>query len=267
MVQLIGKCDDGTIVADVEELLYPFDLVETEMESRKDDLESLWCWPMKWLIDVVDEMVFFARRRLLVKSQLYEKKQEFGVSSMSGTLKQPDLGKVGVVGETLLKVWERNRCVCAHPPCPSPSFRCAQMMQTEAWITESCQQAPLACRSFCNTSTFHGMEKLLFTYVMRTFGAFLMDMPPMKYHPITAEVRSYFIHDSYLDFPLPHKALTFLSTLWEHYHGDECIRMSYSGFMDSLKKRMLEVDRGVYLEKAIGKRLWEMYEAKGGRRR
>jgi len=266
MVQLMGKCDDGTIVADVEELLYPFDLVEAELDSRNNHLEQLWCWPMKWMLDIVDEIVFFSRRGLLVKSQLYEKKPEFGVSSISGTLKQPDLGKVGVVGETLLKVWERNRCICTKPPCPTPSFRCAQMMQTEDWIRESCgsttSRVPSACENFCNQSHFLGMEKLLFSYIMRTFGAFLMNMPPMKYHPITAEVRAFFTHESYLDFPLPHKSLYYLESLWQRYHGDECIRSTYDEFMESLKKRMLEVDRGVYLEKAIGRRLWEMYEKK-----
>jgi hypothetical protein len=85
MMQLLGKCDDGTTIADVAELLYSYDIVEEEILTNPSP--TLWCWPIKWLKDIVEEFVFFGNMGKLIKGQAFAKFEEIGVSSLSGTLK------------------------------------------------------------------------------------------------------------------------------------------------------------------------------------
>jgi hypothetical protein len=85
LVKLLGKCSLPDLVADVSELLFPFESVEAELTSSKDP--TLWCWPVKWVIDAIQEYLFYVEKGSIVSAQMYDKFDEFGISSLTGDLK------------------------------------------------------------------------------------------------------------------------------------------------------------------------------------
>jgi hypothetical protein len=85
MLYSTGICDDGRLVADVAELLFSFESVEKFLLSH--DSTEFWCWPVKWLIDVTEQFVFYYGQRMFMKKQAFERLGEFGVSAASGTIK------------------------------------------------------------------------------------------------------------------------------------------------------------------------------------
>ncbi len=84
-MKLLGKCSLPDLVADVSELLFPFESVEAELTSSKDP--TLWCWPVKWVIDAIQEFLFYVEKGTIVSAQTYDKFDEFGISSITGDLK------------------------------------------------------------------------------------------------------------------------------------------------------------------------------------
>jgi hypothetical protein len=87
MLTILSNCDKGATgneIADIVELLCPYDLIELSFINEDT---FFWCWPLKWLYDVVSQFVFFEERNLLVKGHLYDKLYEFGPSVLSGILK------------------------------------------------------------------------------------------------------------------------------------------------------------------------------------
>ena len=85
LMRYMGTCDTGEIVADVAELLFVFDNVEKELLTNP--APWLWCWPVMWLRDVINEYMFYVRQGLFLKKQTYERRSEFGISASTGTIK------------------------------------------------------------------------------------------------------------------------------------------------------------------------------------
>jgi hypothetical protein len=238
LMRYLGTCDTGTIVGDVAELLYAFDNVEKELLTNP--AAWLWCWPVNWLRDVTNEYIFYLRQGLFVKKQTYERRNEFGISASTGTIKQPDLGNVG---SELRRSWVDKFCENG-----GALPRCEDMRMMNEWLDHDCGALKKSsrfssCSVYCNISTFVGMSKLGFTYLMHTFGRRLLHYPPIKNHPIYAELSSFLLKQNYFDFPLPKATHFFLEDLWHKYNGETCIRDTFDQFMGLMETRLLKKPR------------------------
>jgi len=256
-----GNCNENNTIADVQELLYSFDLVKEVLAESTDR----WCWPVKWLMDAIEGIIFFVQKGLLVKCQVYDNFDEFGISSITGDLKQPDLGKIAVEPEPY-RVWNYEYCECANPPCHLPP-RCAVMHQIQEWAMKDCERNSdqILCRDVCNLTGFYGLEKLAFTYIMKSFGEELLSLPHVKEHAISEQIRFLLFQETHLDFPLPNFALQQIKTLWRVHNGNECVTSTFDRFMDDLKTRLMMQKRdsvgfGYFLSKVNGKTVREMVQ-------
>ena len=79
------------------------------------------------------------------------------------------------------------------------------------------------CLEFCDISTFDGMSKLGFTYLMHTFGRRLLHYPPVRNHVVYDEIAAFLLKENYFEFPLPKATLYFLDEVWRKHNGDKCI--------------------------------------------
>jgi hypothetical protein len=81
-IKMRGKCFSPFVVADVVELLCPFNIMKEKLTH-----ESMWCWPVKWLQDFVEQFVELEQLGYLPKTSIYKKPSEFGISVTTLTLK------------------------------------------------------------------------------------------------------------------------------------------------------------------------------------
>jgi len=239
LMRYLGTCDTGTFVGDVAELLYAFDNVEKELLTNTSPW--LWCWPVNWLRDVTNEYIFYLRQGLFVKKQTYERRNEFGISASTGTIKQPDLGNVG---SELRRSWVDKFCELGPGDLP----RCDDMRMMNEWLHRDCNALTSLtkqsnCAAYCNISTFTGMSKLGFTYLMHTFGRRLLRFPSVKEHPIYQDITNFLFKQNYFEFPLPKATHFFLEDLWHKYNGESCIRDKFVDFMDLMETRLMKKPR------------------------
>jgi hypothetical protein len=142
-------------------------------------------------------------------------------------------------------VWQTSRCECDFP-CPPPSLRCIQMERFSLWVKSACTP-PLSdsCQTLCDTSKYLGLEKFVFSYVMKTFGSRMLHHPITRSHPMSMELRSLFLNSSYFDFPFPIDSLHKLKSLWMKYNGDHCIQFSVNDLMNALSTRLRNIHREI----------------------
>ena len=87
---LFGKCDEEDLVADVVEPVISMYIIES-LFSKNPSRFEWWCWPLKWVLDILDLLAFIESDRhpsiILIEPLFYYYKAEFGMSTISGTLK------------------------------------------------------------------------------------------------------------------------------------------------------------------------------------
>ena len=126
---------------------------------------------------------------------------------------QPDLGKVGA---EMHRAWSDKHCARG-----SQKKTCLDMKRMDDWLEQACAQTHTSsCHVYCNISTFAGMSKLSFTYLMHTFGRRMLNYPSVKSHPIFAEIEKFLFKENYFDVPLPKATEYFLKDVWHKYNGD-----------------------------------------------
>lgn len=85
ILSIFGFCDAGKMVFDVSEMLVPFDIADLVM--RTQGKSEWWCWPVKWLHDIFRLLRHFSLHGMYVHPLAFAKYWEFGVSTLTGTLK------------------------------------------------------------------------------------------------------------------------------------------------------------------------------------
>jgi len=253
LIRTLGTCSDSTATVDVVELLAPYDLVEAKIfATHNRTLPSLWCWPVKWLMDIVNQIVFFEERSLVIKGHVFYKEGEFGLSLISGTLKQPDVEKLGV--RDFNDAWRRTSLCRAHN-LHLP--HCILMGHTEEWALRSCKELS-SPHPYCNLTSFPGMSHLIFTYIMKSLGQRLLQLPAIHAHPIYDLMTTFLFHENYFDFPTPLRTQTRLNSLWKVFDGDGCIAQTTDWLMKEMFGVMTKNEIAQYGDAQFGELLRKM---------
>ena len=90
LLVLHGICDEKDVVADVVERIVTFDVIES-MFAKGRWKNEWWCWPLKWILDILDQLAFAEhpgyKSLILFEPLFYSHYTEFGISQHDGTLK------------------------------------------------------------------------------------------------------------------------------------------------------------------------------------
>ena len=86
---LYGKCDESDIVCDVVERIIFFEAIDRIF--RNEVKAEWWCWPLKWILDILRLLAYTETRGILIEPAYFESFPEFGISSVSGSLKVGDI--------------------------------------------------------------------------------------------------------------------------------------------------------------------------------
>ena len=84
-------------MADVVEPIIPMSVIESVFARSLSRFEW-WCWPLKWILDILDLLSFLEGKRgvekraergevILIEPMYYYYKTEFGMSTISGIMK------------------------------------------------------------------------------------------------------------------------------------------------------------------------------------
>jgi hypothetical protein len=74
-------------VADVVERIIAYEVMDRMFQDKW--VAAWWCWPLKWIIDVLRLLADTEKRGILIEPAYYESFPEFGMSTVTGSLKAP----------------------------------------------------------------------------------------------------------------------------------------------------------------------------------
>jgi hypothetical protein len=144
-------------------------------------------------------------------------------------IKQPDLEKLGVEGNEKI-VWRRST-LCK--PYKNTTLQCQNMRENEEWAKSYCQLQK--SHPLCNMSSFQGLSHFIFSYIMRSFGRRLLNLPPIRNHPTATILTNFLSQQNFFEFPSSLRTLTRLKSLWSSFQVDQCVATT----LPLLRKRMV----------------------------
>ena len=104
MPHIYGTCDTPHVVANMVKQVVTYDVIK-EMFENGEWKREWWCWPLRWIMDIVDVLAFAEDPHhplINFHPQYYSHLNEFGVSTLSGILKVFPL--ISFIKKKLLKL-------------------------------------------------------------------------------------------------------------------------------------------------------------------
>jgi hypothetical protein len=88
-MHVMGVCNESDVVGDVMERVIAYEVMD-DMMAKGRWRPQWWCWPSKWILDVLDFFHSNEKRPhspIQIEPAYYNSLSEFGMSTMTGTLK------------------------------------------------------------------------------------------------------------------------------------------------------------------------------------
>jgi len=288
---LYGTCDEPDVVADVMERIFTFDIID-EMFREKSWKTEWWCWPLKWIIDILDLLAFTSERKeiILLEPLYYRFFNEFGISSLTGILKQPDLGQFNVKPSS---PWV-NLC------CHQAGINCAYCQKIDSWRQSEClslqingEIQPNDCNDHSKEAHSRMEQRFVYDTIVRHLFSRLEELLRSNLTnsneertiensaKIISKVLSGDDNDSidflvkfthfffllfesshYINFPQPSKLLSELNTFWGK-EGPKCILRTSHDMMNAVEEKQKSfvsisqkrMENNQFLQKITGKTL------------